>query len=70
MSLSSWRIQWTSGSDKSLLPAIEHFPRHADALGQFSQNVFLLVAAQFPLERQAGDPLDEDMIEDRDADFE
>jgi len=30
----------------------------------------LLVAAQFPLGRQASDPIDEDMIEDGDADLE
>src|SRR3982074_948727 len=55
---------------ESLFLAIERFARHADALRQFSEDVFLLVAAEFPLGRQAGDRLDEHRIEDGDADLQ
>ena len=70
MSLSSLRIQCTSGSEKPCFCAIERFARHADALGKFSQDVFLRIAAQLPFRRQTGDPLDELVVEDRNAHFE
>ena len=54
---------------ESLLLAIEHFAGHADSFRQLSQDVFLPLTAQFPLGRQAGDPFDEEMIEEGDADL-
>jgi len=55
---------------KSLLWAIEHFFRHSNPLGQLSKDVLLLAAAHLPLRPQAGDPLDERMVEDGHAHFQ
>ena len=46
------------------------FARNADALGEFTQNIFLCFAAELPVRREAGDVLDEDVVEDRGAGFQ
>jgi len=69
MSLSSFLIQWTSGSEN---PASDDRELRAvlPPLGELTQNVLLLATAQLPVRREAGGVLDEDVVKDRHADFE
>src|SRR5207253_9139124 len=54
---------------ESLLLAIENLTRHPNALGEFAQDVLLLVTTQLPVNGKAGRVLDKFMVENWDAHF-